>query len=224
MSGENRRNTRIFVAIILVIALIMGLSACSVKPKQGDVPKEEMKPEDKQAQSSNQEPKKEPSKPFDIKVELPEEQKDIPEEVIAYAKDYVQKRIAEQNDLVDASYRFIDAKITGLKHFDNGVASEIHAVHIYQLEYRLLPDKPKKVQLNGGMQMDGDWLTEHASTGQPILVFLQTQTDVETWDLIAVSDTTVMQQHFTDENIKEFGDGYTAFAAQMLERFKLDTK
>jgi hypothetical protein len=65
----------------------------------------------------------------------------------------------------------IDHKITRLeliKSFDDLTDTPIH---VYALEYRLLPDDLSKVVLAGGMQIDEDgWLKETCSMGSPLLL------------------------------------------------------
>lgn len=215
----------VFITAVLVVVLMFGLSACMINSEKSDISKQDMKQEERREENQGEESEKMKNEPIAIKEELPRDQKDIPEEVISYAKEHVEKEIAFQNGLKDAAYRIVDAKIVGLTKIPNAVASEFIAVNIYLLEYRLLPEQPDKVLLAGGMQKDGDWLTESKSAGQPLLVMLETSGDVDKLERIAVSNTlTVDEEYNTERVIEEFGDPYTAFAAQMLEQYKLDEK
>ncbi|MEG1536872.1 MAG: M56 family metallopeptidase, partial [Clostridiales bacterium] len=70
-----------------------------------------------------------------------------------------------------AEYTILESKISyfeKIEQFDDILDTPIT---VYALEYRLLPDHPDQIILAGGMSMEGDWLTESSSMGQPLLLF-----------------------------------------------------
>lgn len=85
------------------------------------------------------------------------------------AKAAVQRNITDLEENPEVKIK--DSKITRLeliKSFDK--LTDV-PVEVYALEYRILPEDPKKVVLAGGMSMDENgWLRETSSAGSPLLV------------------------------------------------------
>jgi beta-lactamase regulating signal transducer with metallopeptidase domain len=72
---------------------------------------------------------------------------------------------------LDPEIRIIDQKITRLELLKVFEALGDTPIHVYALEYRLLPEDLSKVVLAGGMDVDEDgWLKETCSMGSPLLV------------------------------------------------------
>lgn len=109
-------------------------------------------------------------------LSLPEEQATqaarLDDAVIEYALEYVRQMIAYHNGLgADGGYSIIEAHITSIEYIPTPAVGLTDGLYLYQLEYRLLADHPENVVLAGGMTMDGEWITEWGSTGQPYLLF-----------------------------------------------------
>ncbi len=73
----------------------------------------------------------------------------------------------ESNPKVD----IVDSKITRLEKVETFDKLADMTIHVYALEYRLLPKDLSKVVMAGGMDVDEDgWLKETSSMGSPLLV------------------------------------------------------
>ena len=116
---------------------------------------------------------------------------------------------------LELPYRIQTATITGLTHVSTGTAALDHDIVMYQLEYRLLADHPDRVLLAGGMQRDGDWLTEHCSMGQPYLVLLH---DAKGWTRLGVAWSGDMIR--APELLEPYGGSpYTAACMLLYDRY-----
>ena len=116
---------------------------------------------------------------------------------------------------LELPYRIQTATITGLTHVSTGTAALDHDIVMYQLEYRLLADHPDRVLLAGGMQRDGDWLTEHCSMGQPYLVLLH---DAKGWTRLGVAWSGDMIR--APELLESYGGNpYTAACMMLYQRY-----
>ncbi|HWR61979.1 MAG TPA: hypothetical protein VN580_10230 [Clostridia bacterium] len=70
--------------------------------------------------------------------------------------------------------KITDSKITRLELIESFDKLADTPVHVYALEYRLLPEDLSKVVLAGGMDYDEEgWLKETCSMGSPLLVITQ---------------------------------------------------
>lgn len=155
----------------------------------------------------------------------------IQDEVIAYAKDYVQQRIEDFSELGEnhpdgiGNYTVINAKITDIIFMNTGTAALEHSINMYRLEYRLQPDHPENVVLAGGMIMEDGWITEWGSTGQPYLLMLCSWNDSGTdiWQRIGTINTDVINVDYgTPEMVGQYGNAYTAAAMELYNKY-LDT-
>jgi beta-lactamase regulating signal transducer with metallopeptidase domain len=89
-----------------------------------------------------------------------------------YAHQFIEETIADYNT-EDNFFKIIDRKITKLEKiasFDELLPAT--TLDIWSLEYRLKPEDMSKIMLAGGMNEVDGWITEEASMGKPILVFL----------------------------------------------------
>ena len=162
----------------------------------------------------------------DIPIELKVD-KDIPNAVIAYAKDY----IAQQIDAYHSAWPEIapgcsitEAKITGLTQMNTGTAGLNTSVNLYLLEYRLLVSGNIDSVLVGGMsykEIDGEnWLTEWSSVGQPHLLLYCDDSGTEpVWDRIRVTNAEEIYQYNTPEMLEQYGNFYTAAAMELYNQY-----
>ena len=141
----------------------------------------------------------------------------VPDAVIDYAKDWTQIPLAYYTD--DLGYDITEAKIVGLTLIDTGTSGLDSGINMYLLEYRFLAANPDEVMLVGGMRMDGDYITEHGSVGQPyVLLHWEADGDKITWDRIGVTTFLTMQEIYsTPEMLAQYGNMYTAAAMEMYQ-------
>ncbi|MBQ7144396.1 MAG: hypothetical protein IJR65_04500 [Oscillospiraceae bacterium] len=116
---------------------------------------------------------------------------------------------------LEFTYRIQTAAITGLTRIETGTAALDHDIVMYQLEYRLLADHPDRVLLAGGMQRDGDWLTEECSMGHPYLVLLH---DAKGWTRLGVAWSGDMIR--APELLEPYGGNpYTAACMMLYQQY-----
>ena len=152
--------------------------------------------------------------------------------MITEAKEYVTKMAQGYNQQRDEKLnikpvKIIDAKIVGFKEIPHAVVSEKTTVKLFILEYRLLPDNIENVVFAGGMTEENGWITESASVGQPIVIYFveNSGTSEEIWHSMGHSNTlTIDEEYSSPEVIEKYTDANTAFAAQMLEKYKKKQK
>lgn len=150
-----------------------------------------------------------------IKVEVNDS---VPQAVIDYAADYTQTQLEYYTN--DLGYDITEAKIVGLTQINTGTARLDNGINMYCLEYRLLAADPEEVMLVGGMQMEGDYITEWGSTGQPYLLLHWQDNDSETmWERICVTNSDIITADYgTPEMIEQYGDMYTAAAMELYKK------
>ena len=155
-------------------------------------------------------------------------EEDYPDEVVYCVKEYVEQQIRHYNDLgsgdnaIGGEYSIIDAKVVNLtKMITTGPADVKQSVELYRVEYRLLPSEPANVVLAGGMQMDGDWITEWGSVGQPYLAMLHDWTTGESvWTLIGTTNTDQIDLDYnTEDMLGQYGDKYAAAAMELYNAY-----
>lgn len=140
----------------------------------------------------------------------------IPVAVIDYACEYTQTQLDYYT--ADLGYEITEAKITGITQINTGTAALDHSINLYRLEYRFLAAEPDGVMLAGGMQMDGDYITEWGSVGQPYLLLLCDENG--NWTPICATNTLTMQEEYnTPEMLDKYGNMYTAAAMELYKRF-----
>ncbi len=145
---------------------------------------------------------------------------DIPKAVVDYAVDYTREQLLYYTH--DLCYDITEAKIVGLTQIDTGTAGLDIGIKMYCLEYRLLAADPEEVMLAGGMQMDGAYITEWGSTGQPHLLLHWQNNDSETtWERICVTNSDVISQDYgTPQMIEQYGNMYTAAAMELYKNME----
>ena len=75
------------------------------------------------------------------------------------------------------------------------------------------------------MQMEGDWITEWGSVGQPYLALLGDWSSGETtWTLIGVTNTDAIDMSYgAGEMLAQHGDPYTAAAMELYRAYLAET-
>lgn len=139
----------------------------------------------------------------------------LSEDLIDYAKDYVQSQI----DYYTAQgIAIVSAEITNMQVINTGAAALNCGVDMYRLEYRLLPAEPKSAMEIAGVKMDGDEITELGNNGQPhILKFYYNPENGLSKTKFTVLDTaTIESKYGTPSILEEFGNAYTAAAMEFL--------
>ena len=152
---------------------------------------------------------------------------EYPEAVMDMVNDYVMQQVEYYNDLgsgdtaIGGKYSILEAKIVGMTKIPTGTAAENHSVELYRLEYRLLPSEPSHVVLAGGMQMDGDWITEWGSAGQPYIAILcDSSSGKDVWTMIGVTNTDVIDHEYnTAEMLEQYHDKYVAAAMELYKAY-----
>ena len=157
---------------------------------------------------------------------LPEEQATqtarLDDAVIEYAVECVQQMIAYHNELgADGGYSIIEAHITSIEYIPVPAVGLTDGLYLYRLEYRLLADHPENVILSGGMTMDGEWITEWGSTGQPYLLFWHDWSEGQNiWKYICVTSTDViMTEYATPEMLAKYDDPYLAASVELYHKY-----
>jgi len=208
------------IVILLVGAIAVGCTFTGAKSKDS---KDDSSPDNISSDSNTaSDDNSETIEPVEIKYEL----SGIPDAAVEYALDYVQAQIDYYNEcgkiFPDKPYQIIDAKITKLESISTGTDALDQGIRMYLLEYRLLPDKGENVMLSGGMSFEGDWLTEHGSTGQPYLLLHYKETNSGTeWTRIAVTNTdAIMHDYSTAEMLDKYGNAYTAAAMELYGKLQ----
>lgn len=152
---------------------------------------------------------------------------EYPEAVVDIVNDYVMQQVEHYNDLgsgemaLGGEYTILEAKVIGLTSMEPAPYDETHHVGLYLLEYRLLPSEPSHVVIAGGMQMDGDWITEWGSTGQPYLALMFEDNGPEdVWTLVGVTNTDSIQfDYSTEEMVTRYGSKYIAAAMELCNAY-----
>lgn len=94
------------------------------------------------------------------------------------AEEVMERDIA--NYEANPKVQIIDHKITRLELLKSFDALADTPIHVYALEYRLLPDDLSQLVLAGGMDVDEDgWLKETCSMGSPLLVVSKNNGSIE---------------------------------------------
>ena len=159
-------------------------------------------------------------------LSLPEEQATqaarLDDAVIEYAVEYVRQMITYHNELgADGGYSIIEAHITSIEYIPVPAVGLTDGLYLYRLEYRLLADHPENVLLAGGMTMDGEWITEWGSTGQPYLLFWHDWSEGQNiWKYICATNTDViMTEYATPEMLERYDDLYLAAAVGLYHKY-----
>lgn len=142
--------------------------------------------------------------------------------VIEYAVEYVQQMIAYHNGLgADSGYSIIGVYITCIEYIPVPAVGLTDGLYLYRFEYRLLTDHPENVLLAGGMTMDGEWITEWGSTGQPYLLFWHDWSEGKNiWKHICVTNTDViMTEYATQEMLAKYDDPYLAASVELYHKY-----
>lgn len=141
----------------------------------------------------------------------------IPAAVIDYATDYTKIQLTHMDQ---AGNEVTEAEIVGLTQVNTGTAWLDSGINMYLLEYRFLAADPDEVILAGGAKMEGDYITEWGSTGQPyLLLHWEREGDETFWDRICVTDTvTMLEEYSTPEMLEQYGNMYTAAAMELYSQ------
>ncbi len=134
--------------------------------------------------------------------------------IIELAVDRV--RLDVESYVRDWGVNIIDAELSAMEYITTGAADQYgNSIEMYRVEYRLLPEDPESVMLAGGMKMDGEWITEWGSTGQPyIMVYLE---DGVYTGLSRNTTTESLELYSSEEMLKRFGGNkYTGAAMEFL--------
>lgn len=138
---------------------------------------------------------------------------DIPNTVKDYALELVERELSYYTE--DCGYTITDAKISALTRISTGTASLTTDIQMWRLEYRLLPEDPNSVMLAGGMQMEGSWITEWGSVGQPYLLLVH-NFETDAWQRICMTNTDIITQDYgTPEMLNRYGNAFTAAAMEL---------
>ncbi len=141
-----------------------------------------------------------------------------PEAAIAWGMEVIEEAVADQNAVgKEFDYRVTGAELTALTRINTGTAGLSSGEDLYRLEYRISFDHPERVPMNGGMQMDGDRLTEFTSVGQPYLLLHWEYAGEETvWTPVCmVNDLTIGEEYSTPEMLEKYGNAYTAAVVEL---------
>lgn len=177
--------------------------------------------------AANFSPETGPDKELEIApgITLSENLASLPDAVTLYAVDYVQTIVKYYNDLgaysSDNLYHIVEARITNIEQIPTGAVGLTDGLNLYRLSYRLLADQPENIMLAGGMTMDGEWLTEWGSTGQPFLLLRYEEIEGETvWTRICVTNTDViMVDYGTPEMLAQYEDPFLAASIELYHKY-----
>lgn len=132
---------------------------------------------------------------------------EVPSAVRDYATDYVRTQLDFYVN--ECGYEVTAARVTALTRIDTD-SNLGNDVHVWRLEYRLQMKNPDEVMLAGGMRMEGGWLTESGSTGQPFLVLVRNTAD-DSWVRVGVTNTLSVAE--------DYGGDYSRAAMAMYEKY-----
>lgn len=145
----------------------------------------------------------------------------LPKAARDYAYDYTLKAINYYEDVL--GFKIKHAEITELKHQNTGVAALDWTVHMYLLEYRLLPEQDENLKkLVDTKAVDG-YITESRNGSQPYLLLLSEDRAGETtWERIGLVTTDkIKSQYSTEEMLKEYGNNpLTAASMEALKMYR----
>ena len=198
----NWKKPKTWMILVALIVCVVAIAFCATNPRD-DVPEEDSM----------------------VVWELDQE---YPDAVIDIVDDYILQQVEYYNDLgsgdtaIGGEYSILEAKAIGLtKVVATGFADAKQSVELYRLEYRLLPSEPSHVMLAGGMQMDGDWITEWGSAGQPYFALLcDWSSGEEVWTKIGVTNTDVIDHEYsTTEMLAQYHDKYDAAAMELYKEY-----
>ncbi len=153
---------------------------------------------------------------------------DVPDEVLDFAKDYVQQLVDDWNsgkavanlDMRGRS-RISAAKVSSLTLVSVQYADEYSAEQLWQMEFRLLPEDEKQLVLGSKMQteqIDGKkWLKEWGVKGQPyLLLHYDRINDAPLWQRVAVTYTDEIETKYgTEEMLEKYGDALQAATEEL---------
>ena len=147
----------------------------------------------------------------------------LPSPVLDYAVSYTQALLGYYTN--ELGYAINEAKITGLTPISTGTAGTDSGINMYLLECRFRAADPAAVKLVGGMQMEGDCITEWGSTGQPYLLLRWEMINgEELWERIGATNTLTLQEEFsTPEMLEKYGNMYTAAAMELYAQHSSDS-
>ena len=96
--------------------------------------------------------------------------------------DYENKVLTTAAEVISEDIAFIEeARLLDISHISTGTATNTHSIDIYELEYRLRPDKPENITIANTEFEDG-WLI-NGSYGMKYIILLST--GIGTWEHIA---------------------------------------
>jgi hypothetical protein len=98
--------------------------------------------------------------------------------ITGFAWEIINRDIA--NYELNPEVKIVDSKITRLELLETFDTLAETPIHVYALEYRLLPEDLSKVVLAGGMDYDEEgWLKETCSMGSPLMVISEDNGEAE---------------------------------------------
>ena len=154
-------------------------------------------------------------------IELPPDRANLSDEVIAYAMDITQADCHYYTE--ELGYAITKAEITAITLMGTGTTGLDKGLNLYRLEYRFTCANPDEVMVMGGMEMDGDAITEWGSTGQPyFLLYWETEGDATVWYRVCKTNSdTIEVEYGTPEQLAQYGNCYTAAAVELYAKYDL---
>ncbi len=150
----------------------------------------------------------------------------VPQAVMDWAAALVKEEIDNHNLLSpqsavfeNISYTIEGAKITELKKLaETEIPEEDNCIlEVYQLEYRLKPDKPENVPDIAGMVMEDGWITEAVRGAKPLLI-LHRNNSTDNGDAVYTRISTYNTGALPDETPEETKESY--YKASALDIYR----
>lgn len=199
-------------AVLLVLALAVG---CTFTGADGG--RSQPTPE------AGESPAAVGAQPLVPEVALGQELDRLPEEVTAWAVEYVGSMAERYARLGDGrDYLVTGAKVTGLTQIPTGTAALDFSLNLYRLEYRIQVDRPENLSPEGGMRLDGSSITEWSEEGQPcLLLYAGGSGGREINKRICVTYTRRIESDYgTPEMLERYGDPYIAAVMELYAAYQ----
>ncbi len=110
-----------------------------------------------------------------------------------------------------APYSIEEAEITSISEIPTGAAANNFSINMFELEYRLRPDKPENIVMNELMKLEDGWLI-NGSSGKKYIVLLHT--NIDTWVHLATLTDYELEAYRETDSVHS-GNEYTT-ACMML--------
>jgi len=130
--------------------------------------------------------------------------------IINYATDIVQQDMEYISSQFSCNIE--EAEILSISQIQTGTAGQNEAVNMYELEYRLHPDKPENIRLGEGMVLTDGWLI-NGSFGKKYFILYHTSINY-TVPIATLTDFD-MEAYRASEYIERYGSEYTAACVEL---------